>query len=65
MQLTYRGANYQHKPLHSRNADLDLATVGKYRGATFYISSAALVSHQSLVAYRYRGVNYTKGSYIA
>ena len=60
MQLTYRGANYQLKSWHGRNADI-LATVGKYRGKTYYISSAALVSHQSLVAYRYRGVDYIKG----
>ena len=62
MQLTYRGANYQHNSFQSRNKDT-LAIAGKYRGVTYYISSAAFVSRQPLVAYKYRGVNYIKECY--
>ena len=59
MKLTYRGANYQHQSFPSLNADTS-AMAGKYRGVNCCISSAVLVSRQSLIAYKYRGVDYLK-----
>lgn len=59
MQLTYRGTNYQRQFLQSQNARISTMT-GRYRGVTYYISSTTLVSHQSLAAYKYRGVDYIK-----
>lgn len=58
MQLTYRGVTYQHQPVQIQ---LPMKTqTGKYRGSIFYISPAVQIFRQALVAFKYRGVDYTK-----
>lgn len=75
MELTYRGTKYYYKSFQTQNYDtlgwLDrkYSTIergfllfGKYRGVLFYAPSPTIVSRCSLLAYKYRGVNYIKQS---
>ena len=59
MQLIYRGVNYLPQPRQRQYSDFS-TTTGKYRGITYCISPVTVASHQSLVAYKYRGVDYIK-----
>lgn len=55
MQLTYRGMAYQSPAI---SVELLSSQTGKYRGQTFQMSSTVLVLRQSIVAFKYRGVDY-------
>ncbi|MDJ0594211.1 MAG: DUF4278 domain-containing protein [Pleurocapsa sp. MO_226.B13] len=55
MQLTYRGITYQASNLSLPNSS---ARTGKYRGQTVNINSTVRLSRKTLVAFKYRGVDY-------
>lgn len=58
MQLTYRGVAYQ---LPEASVELPKSSqTGKYRGKAIEIPSTVKVWRQSLFAFKYRGVDYTK-----
>lgn len=58
MKLIYRGLNYR-RPLGRKNLD-NLETEVKYRGVAVRLASKTPIFRQSLVLYKYRGVNYLK-----
>ncbi len=62
MKLIYRGINYRRLPVDRESSDA-LGIDVKYRGVVYRISPTALTLQQSLVAYKYRGVDYTKRYY--
>ena len=57
MELIYRGINYR-RPLGRKNLDVGIDV--KYRGVAYRISPTTLTLQQSLVSYKYRGVDYMK-----
>ena len=57
MQLTYRGVAYQ---LPEASVELPTSQTGKYRGKAIKISSTVQVLRQSLIAFKYRSVDYTQ-----
>ena len=61
MQLIYRGIDYQSPSLPKQSSNISRTAVqAKYRGVTYYIYPSTVVCQQSLVAYRYRGIDYMK-----
>lgn len=59
MQLTYRGNIYNYQPLQIE-PDLTLAIASKYRGVSSQINLGNRSTFSSPIAFKYRGVNYTK-----
>ena len=58
MQLTYRGVTYKYS-----KASVELpksGRVGTYRGQVVHLSSTVRVLRQSLVFFKYRGVDYSQ-----
>lgn len=61
MQLIYRGINYQSSSWQRPSLSISrTATKAKYRGATYYIYPSTVVCQPSLVAYKYRCIDYIK-----
>ena len=61
MKLKYRGVEYNHTPLETERAGVEV--IGKYRGAVCQRSRLATIPvHQPVCHLKYRGCTYTTGT---
>ena len=58
MESIYRGINARRQSVRRQHSGIGIDV--KYRGVAYRISPTTLTLQQSLVSYKYRGVDYTK-----